>query len=415
MVQKNVEFIAIGTELLLGQIANTNAQWFSEQLNAYGFNMYHHTVVGDNLNRVKDVFIQAGDRSDIIIVSGGLGPTEDDLTREAFEAMSNLPIKTDERALRKIQSYYEKQGTQMTANNKRQARIFETAVVLENKYGMAPGMRLEHGGVLWVFLPGVPREMKQIALEDVIPYLAEQMSDNQMIESRVIKCIGIGESKLEDLLHDLIEYQTNPTIALLAQHDGMTIRLTVKATSNQDAQMKLDDVTHMIKDRIARHIYGYNDDTIERKIIQLLKDSNQTIAAAESMTGGGFTQKLIQEDGASAVCPGSIVSYGTEIKRDILGISEELIETDGVVSEQCAKQMAENVSRHMQTSLGISFTGVAGPSTTEGKEVGTTYISIYSQNGPTIVRHFAFTGTRQSIQKQAVLKGFELLFTFLSK
>ncbi len=415
MGQKNVEFIAVGTELLLGQIANTNAQWFSEQLNAYGFNMYHHTVVGDNLSRVKDVFIQAQNRSDIVIVSGGLGPTEDDLTREAFQAMTNLSIRHDEQALRKITAYFDKQGTRMTTNNQRQARIFTSATVLENKLGMAPGMRLIYNGVLWVFLPGVPREIKQIASDDVIPYLAQSMSDNERIESRVIKCIGIGESMLEDTLGDLIQQQTNPTIALLAQQDGITIRLTVKATSQQSAQAKLDGLTEKIEDRIRPYIYGYNDDTIERKIIQLLQNSHQTIAAAESITGGGFTHKLIQEEGASAVCPGSIVSYGTEIKRELLGIPEQLIETDGVISEQCAIQMAKNICTVMQSSLGISFTGVAGPSTTEGKEIGTTYISIYCVDGTYIVRHFVFSGTRQAIQRQAVLKGCELLLNFLLK
>src|SRR5699024_6555944 len=381
MEQKRTEFIAVGTELLLGQIANTNAQWFSHQLASYGFNMFHHTVVGDNLQRVIDVFMQAQKRSDIIIVSGGLGPTEDDLTREAFQEMSHLPLDYDEHTMSNIQAFYKKQGIIMPSNNNRQARIFSWAYICNNKLRMAPGMILTFKNVKWIFLPGVPTEMKQIAGDDVFPYLIQEMSEYEVIESRVIKCIGIGESTLEERLKDLIQHQTNPTIALLAQEDGMIIRLTVKSSSKEEADEKIIHMTRNICNRIGEYVYGFDEDTIAKRVIQLLANNEKTIAAAESLTGGAFTNQLIKVEGASVVCPGSMVTYDTRIKRDVLHVPSEVIEEEGVVSEACALEMAKQISARMNTTLGISFTGVAGPERLEGNEVGTTYISIYSNAG----------------------------------
>ncbi|HLR15390.1 MAG TPA: competence/damage-inducible protein A [Bacillota bacterium] len=414
MEQKRTEFIAVGTELLLGQIANTNAQWFSHQLASYGFNMFHHTVVGDNLQRVKDVFMQAQKRSDIIIVSGGLGPTEDDLTREAFQEMSHLPLDYDEHTMSNIQAFYKKQGIIMPSNNNRQARVFSGAYICNNKHGMAPGMILTFKNVKWIFLPGVPTEMKQMAEDDVFPYLIQEMSEYEVIESRVIKCIGIGESTLEERLKDLIQHQTNPTIALLAQEDGMIIRLTVKSSSKEEADEKIIHMTRNICNRIGEYVYGFDEDTIAKRVIQLLANNEKTIAAAESLTGGAFTNQLIKVEGASVVCPGSMVTYDTRIKRDVLHVPSEVIEEEGVVSEACALEMAKQISARMNTTLGISFTGVAGPERLEGNEVGTTYISIYSNAGDSIVRKYVFSGNRTAIQKKSVMKGFEMLYHYLS-
>lgn len=414
MEQKRTEFIAVGTELLLGQIANTNAQWFSQQLASYGFNMFHHTVVGDNLQRVKDVFKQAQNRSDIVIVSGGLGPTEDDLTREAFQEMSDLPLDYDEHALSVIRGFYKKQGIEMPSNNTRQARVFSGAHICKNKHGMAPGMILTFEHVRWMFLPGVPAEMKQIAEDDVFPYLIREMSHFEIIESCVIKCIGIGESTLEEKLKDLIQQQTNPTIALLAQDEGMTIRLTVKSTSKEEADVKMMHMTRQICDRIGEYVYGFNDDTIAKRVIQLLANNEETISAAESLTGGAFTNHLIQEKGASVVCPGSIVTYDTRIKRDVLCVPPKIIEEEGVVSESCAREMAKQISARMNTTIGIAFTGVAGPERLEGEEVGTTFISIYSKFRKSITKKYVFSGSRTAIQKKSVMKGFELLYHYLT-
>src|SRR5690625_899971 len=219
----NAEIIAVGTELLLGQIANTNARWLSEQLALIGVNTYYHSVVGDNLDRLIKVFTTAKNRSNIIIIMGGLGPTTDDLTREGFQKLSNIPIVQEPQAMEKIFQFYRSQQIPMTANNRRQARVFEGAHVIENKLGMAPGMIVDYANKIWIFLPGVPREMKQMVSDEVIPYLQTVNGDETVIQSRILRLIGIGESALEAKIADIIDEQTNPTIALLAQKDRKSV------------------------------------------------------------------------------------------------------------------------------------------------------------------------------------------------
>lgn len=406
------EIISIGTELLLGQIVNSNSKWLSEQLALYGAHTYYHTVAGDNLERLKHIFEIAQSRSDVIIVTGGLGPTEDDLTREAFQQMTHLSIVYHEPSLQKIESFFKKQGKAMTENNKRQARVFESATVLTNKVGMAPGMLVKHEGRLWFFLPGVPREMKQIAADDVFPFL-QKKNGKTMIKSSVLRFIGIGESELEERLKSLIQNQSNPTIAPLAAKDGMTIRLTAKANSNEEAEKLLNEKKDRILNEVGDYYYGSNSDRIEEILVERLKANNLTVAAAESLTGGKFTDKLISVPGASSVCYGGIVCYDKQVKENLLNISSDVLDKDGTVSAQCARKMAENVAHLLNTKIGISFTGVAGPDNIENKEVGTVYIGYY-ENGKT--NHFKcmFQGDRQMIRFRAVTKGLELLFNRLN-
>lgn len=407
------EIIAVGTELLLGQIANTNAQWMSQQLATYGINTYFHTVVGDNIDRLQAVMKRASERSNVIIVSGGLGPTEDDLSREAFQQISNLNIVNDELALERIKSFFKAQGVEMTPNNRRQARVFEHSTVLENKYGMAPGNLVEYGGNRWIFLPGVPREMKQIFADDVLPYL-RKLNGKQVIESHVLRFIGIGESILEHKLKDLIVSQVNPTIAPLSDKDGITIRLTAKAETAANAQQMLLATRELILARVGQYCYGENDKTIEETVFQLLRDNGKKLAAAESLTGGAFQSKFVSVDGASSVFNGGIVSYATAAKINVLHVQEETIAMYGTVSEQCASEMARNVGELLDADIALSFTGVAGPRPTEGKEVGTVFISLYDREKDTVfTEQFSFRGNRKQIRHRAVLKGFEKLFKYL--
>lgn len=415
MKEVNAEIIAVGTELLLGQIANTNAKWLSEQLASIGVNTYYHTVVGDNLDRLVNVFETAKDRSNVIIIMGGLGPTGDDLTREGFQKLSNLPIVEDKRTMNRILQVYKKQGTTMTTNNRRQARVFQGAQVINNELGMAPGMIVTFAEKKWIFLPGVPREMKQMVNQSVIPYLQTLNGDETIIQSKILRLIGIGESVLENKLADLIEQQTNPTIALLAQNDGNIIRLTAKGTSREEVATLLNKYEPLITNRVGHYIYGYGQETIEEHVLHLLKQKNARISAAESLTGGLFTERLIAVPGASAVIPGSIVSYAPHIKQKMLNVSKATLANDGVVSEQCAYEMAKNVAHSFDTKYGISFTGVAGPEPVENKPVGTVYISIYDQSGNYIVEKVSLSGERQAIRHRAVLKGYELLLNMLKK
>lgn len=407
------EIVAVGTELLLGQIANTNAQWMSEQLALQGINTYFHTVVGDNLERLTSILREASKRSDVIIVSGGLGPTEDDLSREAFQQISGLKIVEDEYSLRKIEQFFKKRNIKMTPNNSRQARVFENSKILKNKYGMAPGNIVEYDDAIWIFLPGVPREMKQIFSDEVLPFL-RNLDGAQIIQSLVLRFIGIGESVLEDKIKDIIATQDNPTIALLTDRDGNTIRITAKAKTKEEAETMLQLKKAEILQRVGEFHYGDNEETIEEKVFALLQKHGKSLAAAESLTGGAFQSKFVSQSGASEVFKGGIVSYATSVKENVLKVSKHTIEQYGTVSEQCAQEMAQNVVKLMDADIGVSFTGVAGPNKTENKEVGTAFVCLYDRNGYEIVEPCQLWGNRKQIRYQAVLKGFELLFKYLN-
>src|SRR5690625_2605700 len=415
MQHNKAEIITIGTELLLGQILNTNAQWLSEHMAQQGINVYHQTVVGDNHERVQSAFQMAQARSDIIIVSGGLGPTDDDMTREAFQSLTSMEMVEDTITIKKIKDFFVKRDMPITPNNRRQARGSKQAHVLQNDVGMAPGMIVSHDGRTWVFLPGVPKEMKHMFQTHVMPYLVERMDHQMVIRSMILRFIGIGESQLEHELYDMIKNQDNPTIAPLAQSDGLIIRLTAKDETAEAADMRLEKTKAAIKDRVGTYLYGINQDAIEEKAVHLLKKQNKRLSAAESLTGGLFTQQLVGVSGASDVCPGSIVAYDAQTKQNLLHISPQLIQEHGVVSSECAIAMARNVRDALKSHIGISFTGVAGPNTLENQDVGTVYICVYESADHYIVHQCHFHGDRNDIRRRTTLKGFELLFNFLTK
>lgn len=416
-MKKNIktEIIAVGTELLLGQIANTNAQWMSEQLAMHGVNTFYHTVVGDNLQRLVDTLAMAKERSDVIIITGGLGPTEDDMSREAFQQLSHLNIVEEPKSMQKIKAFFEQQGTEMTPNNKRQARVFEHSQVLYNKYGMAPGNIVEHEENSWIFLPGVPREMKQLFSDDVIPYL-KSMNGEMVIQSMVLRFTGIGESALEHRLQYLISSQQNPTIAPLAQNDGVTIRLTAKADTKEQVEHMLENTKQAILQEVGHYFYGMNNDSLEEKVFQLLQQQNKSISSAESLTGGLFANKLVSLNGTSSVYKGSVICYDKNVKLHVLHVDEQVIEEEGTVSVACAEQLAKNIATTLDTSIGISFTGVAGPDTLEGKDVGTVHIGLYDkETNYSHVESCFFPGDRMQIRSRSVLKGYEMLLRYLNE
>ncbi|WP_308436494.1 competence/damage-inducible protein A [Virgibacillus salexigens] len=410
--QVKAEIVAVGTELLLGQIANTNAQWLSQQLANYGINVYNHVVVGDNLTRVEESFYQAQQRSDLIIVTGGLGPTDDDLTREAFQNISQLSMIEHQPSMEKITAYFAKQQATMTPNNRKQARVFEGAEVWLNNAGMAPGMCVSFQNRTWIFLPGVPREMKALAMEHLFPLVQQLVGKNEIIKSKVLKFIGIGESKLEHELKDIIQAQTNPTIAPLAQDDGIVIRLTAKSESDLQASQLIEHTEDQIINRVGSYFYGSDQDTLEGKVIDLLIKKQKKLAVAESITGGLFTGKISSVSGVSSVFEGGIVSYAAHVKQHVLDISEETLTDKGTISEACALAMAKNVAAKLGVPVGIGFTGVAGPDEVEGQPVGTVYIAIYD-DGKEQVEKWMFQGDRNTIRNRAVLKGMELLYKWL--
>ncbi|AMX83970.1 competence/damage-inducible protein A [Geobacillus subterraneus] len=401
----NAEIIAVGSELLLGQIANTNAQFLSQQLAELGINVYFHTAVGDNAARLEQAVNVAQTRADLILFTGGLGPTKDDLTKETIARLLGRRLVTDEEALRAIEAYFVRTNRPMTENNKKQALVLEGSAVLKNEHGMAPGMALSVNGITYMLLPGPPKEMRPMFTKYGRAFLRSAFSLSERIESRVLRFFGIGESALETALADLIDAQSNPTIAPLAGDGEVTLRLTAKHRDGAEAKRLLDETEAAILMRVGRYCYGYNDETLFTKTIERLKERGWTVAAAESLTGGWFLEQLTAIAGASAVVQGGVVCYTNGVKEQVLGVPQPLLETDGAVSEPCARLLAENVRAMCGADVGISFTGVAGPDPLEGHPPGTVYVGIAVRGRDTAVHRLTLSGTRDDIRVRTAKYG----------
>lgn len=401
----NAEIIAVGSELLLGQIVNSNAKFISRELAALGIDVFYHTVVGDNPERLKSAIAAAEERSQIIIFTGGLGPTKDDLTKETIARHIGKGLVMDEAALKSIEDYFTKTNRLMTENNRKQALVLEGSRILPNDHGMAPGMVLEAGKHIYMLLPGPPKEMEPMFAVYGSKALAALGGSKEQIVSRVLRFFGIGEAALETEVEDLIDAQSNPTIAPLAGDSEVTLRLTAKHEDAAVAASMLDEVEASIVKRVGEFLYGYDDTSLMDELMKRLKADGLTIAAAESLTGGMFSQGLTSIAGASSVVKGGVVCYATEIKSNVLGVRPETIASYGVVSEQCARELAENVKRVFSSDIGISFTGVAGPSEQEGKPVGTVFIGMALPDGSVSVEKLNLSGTRDAIRVRTVKYG----------
>ncbi|OOE10863.1 competence/damage-inducible protein A [Fictibacillus arsenicus] len=404
----NAEIIAVGSELLLGQIVNSNAQYISKNLADIGVNVFYHTVAGDNERRLSSAVKTACSRSNLLIFTGGLGPTKDDLTKETIAKLFNKELVHDEDSLRYITNYFEQTNREMTDNNKKQALIIKDAKVLPNENGMAPGMAFTQDEITCILLPGPPSEMKPMFMNYVVPFLLSKMDVQIRLYSRVLKFFGIGESILETKLQDLIEKQTNPTIAPLASEHEVTIRLTAAHTDQEEAKKLLDETESEIVGRTSAFFYGYENDTLEKQTMDSLMKRKATVASAESLTGGLFGRIMTDQPGSSAVFKGGIIAYSNELKKNLLNVPDSLIKEHGAVSEECAEWMAEHIRKMAKTDYGISFTGVAGPEQQEEKPVGTIFIGVA---GPQETKVFPIrlAGTRNSIREKTVKHGLYLL------
>lgn len=391
------EIIAVGTELLLGQIANTNAQYLSRKLAEIGVSVYFHSVVGDNAKRLAETIQLAASRSDLVIFTGGLGPTQDDLTKETVAAHLERTLVTDEPAMQRITAFFEQRGILMTENNRKQALVIDGASVFANDNGMAPGMGYTKDGTTYVLLPGPPSELYPMVDRYVMPFLTDLLPGKQVFHSRVLCFYGIGESALEERLIDLIEGQSNPTIAPYAKEFEVTLRITARAQTVEEAERLIIPVETEIRNRLGQYVYATGETSLHQVLFDTLKDRKETIAFAESCTGGTLSSLITSISGSSAVFGGSIICYSNRVKHDLLDISEEVLATDGAVSEQTAKLLAENVRAKLHTTYGVSVTGVAGPDPVEGKPVGLVYIGIASEGNPTIVKQLHFAGRRQAV------------------
>ncbi|HLO12395.1 MAG TPA: competence/damage-inducible protein A [Pseudoneobacillus sp.] len=411
----NAEIIAVGSELLLGQIVNTNARYLSQQLAELGVNVFYHTVVGDNPNRLEQALITAETRSDIIVLTGGLGPTKDDLTKETIAKHLHTQLTMDSVALKSIEQFFARTKRNMTDNNKKQALVLENCFVLKNDNGMAPGMLLKKNQKIYILLPGPPKEMEPMFYTYGRQALLNELDNKDKIISRVLRFFGIGEAQLETDIEDIIDQQTNPTIAPLASDGEVTLRITAKHHDESEAISLLDQLEINIRKRVGQYLYGYNNTSLIKETFFLLQSNKLTIACAESLTGGLFQEQFTTIPGAGDLLKGGVVCYTNEAKMTLLNIKPETIQQNGVVSEACAIELAENIAKTLNTDVGISFTGVAGPDELEGKPVGTVFIGIYIKGKASFAKKLELAGSREAIRTRTVKYGCYYLLNYFKK
>ncbi|PZF89823.1 competence/damage-inducible protein A [Listeria ivanovii] len=409
----NAEIIAVGTELLLGQIVNSNAAFISQELAADGIYVYHHTVVGDNPERLKKVIKIAENRSDILIFTGGLGPTEDDITKQILAEHLQENLVIDPFHMNKITEHFASRSRTMTENNKLQAVIIEGAIVLNNDYGFAAGMFLQQNNHTYILLPGPPSEMKPMFSHYANPLLVEDNGAENILESKIMRFFGIGESQLAADLNDLIVTQVNPTIATYAGDNEVIVRITATAKTKEEAANLVNETEQEILQRDGAFLYGYGEVSLPELVTAMLLEKNITISAAESFTAGLFQAEIARFPGISKIFKGGMVTYSAETKQSILQVSKQINADKGVVSSECATEMADNVRRLCNTDLGISFTGVAGPDSLEGHPAGTIWIGLSVKGYKTEAYQFVYGRDRNHNRRRAVKQGFQLIKQFL--
>ncbi|WP_406677706.1 competence/damage-inducible protein A [Moorella sp. ACPs] len=394
------EAIFTGTEMLLGQIVNTNAAYLSRQLAAAGISLYRQVVVGDNLERIREAIDNARRRADLIIVSGGLGPTEDDLSREALAAALNLPLVEDPAARENVTRYFAARQRSMPSSNLKQALLPAGARALNNPYGTAAGVFLEHEGKIYALLPGPPREFEPMVVDQLLPLLESYGARREVIFSRVLKIAGMGESAVEEALKDLL-HGNNPTLAPLAKPGEVTLRLTARASNREQARELIRPLETAIRQRLGEYIFGSDADTLEGVIGSILAGRNLTLAIAESCTGGLLAHRVTNIPGSSAYFLGGMVTYSNEAKIKFLGVEEETLAAHGAVSPEVAAAMARGVRRAFTADIGVGITGIAGPGGgTPAKPVGLVYIGLDIQ-GKVEVQRELFVGERENIKWQS--------------
>lgn len=403
-----VELISVGTELLLGNIVNTNAAYLAEQCAALGLSCYYQSVVGDNAGRLKATLTSALERSDIVILSGGLGPTTDDLTKETAADVLQMPLVMDACSLERIEGFFSSRGIEMTENNKKQALVPEGAVVLENKNGTAPGLILEKDGKRVILLPGPPNELIPLFENKVKNYL--EALEPGIIYSRTVKICGIGESKAASMIQDLIDSQTNPTVAPYAKTGEVHLRVTARAQDEKEAKQLVKPVIKELKNRFGADIYATEGEvSLEKAVVDLLLANDLTVSTIESCTGGLLAGRLINIPGVSEVFKSGYITYSNKAKRKVVGVKKSTLHKYSAVSEQVAYEMATGSAILTKADVTVSVTGIAGPDGgTQEKPVGLVYIGCCVR-GKTVVKEYHFSGSREKIREGAVSAALTLM------
>lgn len=373
----NAEILCIGTEILLGDIVNTNGAFLAQQLAALGIDIYHQSVVGDNAKRLKESLKLALSRADLVITTGGLGPTYDDLTKRTVADFFNVGMELHQPSVRKIEALFESLNKKMTPNNLLQAEVPKGAEVFFNDHGFAPGIAVEKDHKIVIMLPGPPSEMRPMFIEKVAPYL--QKNSETTLISKTVHIFGMGESSVEQALRDMMTTYANPTIAPYAKQTGVEVRITAKAQNTIEADSLILPVIDEIKSRLGSVVYGIDIGNLQNAVVQTLQEKNMTVATAESCTGGSVSRAITDIPGSSAVFQCGLCTYANEMKQKLLGVKEETLKQFGAVSAETAEEMAKGVRDISGAHIGIGITGLAGPGGgSREKPVGLVYISINS-------------------------------------
>lgn len=411
-----VEILAVGTELLLGQLLDTNSRFIAQTLAENGIDVYGMHTVGDNRERIAAAMRSALDRADGLITSGGLGPTVDDLTKEA--ACDALGLDTDlhEPSLRDIEDAFRKMGRVMRENNRKQALLPRGAHVLANEHGTAPGfVALRADGKFIASMPGVPREMKTMLQDELVPWLRKRFEVREAVRTRVLHTVDIAESEIDHRIDDLFRSLENPKIAVLAHGRLCDVKVMAKADSEQKARDLIVPVEAQLLERLSGHVYGVDEQTLPGAIHALLQQSHRTVATAESCTGGSIAAQLTSVSGSSKSFMGGVVAYDNRAKIDLLGVQRSTIERAGAVSEETALEMAQGARARLHADIGVSVTGIAGPSGgTPEKPVGLVWIAIAAEEHVKAER-FEFSGDRAAVRQRATISALARLWRLLSE
>lgn len=401
------EIIAVGTEVILGDILNSNSQYLAKELANLGIDVYYHEAVGDNKERILECFKKSLDRSDMIITTGGLGPTKDDMTKELAAEFFDMKMCLHEESLQKIKDYFKRMGREFVKSNEKQAYFPKEAIILDNENGTAPGAIFEKDNKTIIVLPGPPKEMEPMFQNHVKKYLEKRTGDT--IVSEVLRVFGIGESSAEKKLQDLIDNGKNPTIAPYAKEGEVIFRITAKAKNEEEARKLINPIKEEVCNRLGDAVYNTGDTTLQDTVSEMLVNKNMTIGVSESCTGGLLSSKLIEYPGISKVFLEGAVTYSNEAKMRTLSVKKETLEKFGAVSHETAREMAEGIAKRTGARIGISTTGIAGPTGgTEDKPVGLVYFGIYVDGKVKSYKHI-FTGDRNSVRNRASMTALDII------
>lgn len=403
------EIISVGTELLLGEIDDTNASYISRRLAAIGVDVYYRHTVGDNLKRLVQVLSGARRRASVIVLCGGLGPTPDDLTREALAELTGRPLQAVPEAEMRLHRFFAERGRTPTPSNFKQCQVPRGGELLDNPVGTAPGVWLQHEQNLYIAVPGPPPEMREMVDNQVLPRLRQMLKQDGTLWTRTLRLSGLGESQVADLLSDLLAAQKNPTIALYASPGEVRVRLATKAPDELLAQQVFAPVEQELRKRLGAAVYGVDDETMEVAVGQALLAAGATLAVAESCTGGLIASRITDVPGASRYFLAGYVTYSNQAKQDVLGVPADLLRAHGAVSAECAEAMARGARQRAGADYAAAVTGIAGPGGgTPEKPVGLVYLAVCDARGAEVVRH-QWPGSREQFKQRVSQLALDLI------